>query len=942
MDTSKALPDLTQGITTDSSKLAHPKYLAEQTNMQTVIGTGLVKRPPLVNAAPNAITGFTNTTDVVANFIQEFEYKHTKYFLHVNSDLVAQTVTAAIFDESGTEFTLEVDSTLDYLKDTVTKHDIQLAVHGDTIFVVNRKETCRMNTELRESNNVSLIHVKQAPEANTELKVTFVDSADVSYTATYTTLSGLDARGTNLIAFHLATAINTLTPTDTTAYYAGSTVAIVSDANQFSKVTTQDEANNNVLTAINGTLANVLDLPRWAIPTPILAVKPDADSTIGAFYVVGIEDVEVTAPTPLTPDVVVTAGYKSDIYREQSGFSSTDETPIGSITPDPFLISGHQIETIKFYMNTLTEIQALYITDDAQNYLPEGTIGWIIIKKSSDDTLIFEGAPTPDSRFPGVDVWLGVGYIVLEDSEDYDVYVNQSEPTASELTQMNWEETSAAGETFKLDPLTMPHTLVYNNTAEKFTFDTIEWDDKNAGDSVTNTLPTCINTQITDIGIFQNRLALLIKDEIETSETDNLYSLFKNTVTQKLPTHPVRIRSTSSKSANFTNMLNHNKDLLLMTPKAQFKLPGNVALTPQTAGLPLTTTFNVATDTDPISLGSDVLYRFKSGNYSGLAKYVTEGDAVERDNSRPLTNHVRKLIPDENLTLLGNPNTGVIYAISESKVFVCVYDTELTRAEDARLAWSVWNTDLTSTGIIEAATLTDDTLTLLVSNDNDTIDILSLDAPAQPILEIYLDFQETGNTGVNTTVPVIGGTDRPVIKLKDVAAPYAQDPQTDAGFTVVETDTRREITSYTLVQDTTDLYIIFDEDYENVDVTWGYTYDSGMTPQDQYVRDSRNAINSRTTLTLRRWEAHMRDSAGVTASIDSPWHTIPDQTWSGLSTDDIESLTDEVPNKTGTFKISYGLDAAHSSLNIHSDNWLPMTIEELEWFGNYNSKGRRL
>ena len=931
MRVSAAIKSLIHGVTTNARILASKLFLREQTNVQTVSGSGLHKRPPAELVSLALDSDYVNDADNVS-YTQSFKIRNISYFLQVQIDLLTDTVTLLCYDKLGTIYPVNITSgDTDYLLDTVTKRDLSVVVQGDTVFLTNKTKVVTMETELRESNNVSLIHVKQAPEALTDLKVTFVDDADATHTATYTTLSGLDTRGTNIIAFHIATAINALTTSGVTAYYAGSTVAVVRDSNDYAQVTTQDEANNNVLTAINGTLDTVLDLPRWAIPTPVLTIKPNAESDKGIFYVLGIEDAEVSSPAALTPDIVMTAGWLDWNGIKVSGWSIrnidfVNPPTVGSIVPTSYAINSVDVEHIA--SSNLFSVPYFYIAPAWNGDFGSGQISKRIIRETRSGNLLYSGTPEYHSggyRFPVPTLHY------FTDGMSYDIFINQVDPTASTLTQMNWEETSAAGEQYKLNATTMPHTLSPTTTvlgALEFNLDELVWDEKSAGDLITNPEPLFITNTIQDTALFQNRLIFLVGDEVATTETDNTRSVFKNTVVQSLSTHPVRIRSTSPKAGTLNKALNHNRDLLLFSDEIQFKFSGAIPLTPQTAGMPVTSAYKNLNSVDPESIGSEVYFAFDYGkNFTGIAKYKTaDSAATDLDTAEPITEHVKTYIEGTPHKILGDANLGVIYMVQQSgKIYVCDYDPEITRVENPRYAWSLWKDLSGTTALSIEDVILDQTDLILVVEHAGQLDLLKLDTvedPTAAVKQTYVDYQVSD---------VVSGTGTITLSSD---YPLTED------IRVIHDSTSAEAGNLMPYVQTANVLQI-DVAYAGTDIIYGIPFKSSITPNTIYIRDEGGNVNSQTNLRISRFLVELENSADVSASIVSDYYNYDDQLWTGLIVGDIRTVTDQVADNTGQFNIAFKQRNDLADLQIYSEGHLPMNITKIDWVGTYNSRGRR-
>jgi len=396
--------------------------------------------------------------------------------------------------------------------------------------------------------------------------------------------------------------------------------------------------------------------------------------------------------------------------------------------------------------------------------------------------------------------------------------------------------------------------------------------------------------------------------------------------------------STAKSSSDFHSALNHNKDLLIFSKSRQYKLSGAVALTPQTAGMPVTSAYTNSPLVKPLSLGKDVYFQFNYGNAgsnTGISRYKSTDSTDNPDRATPITEYVKKYIPTGTDVILGDANIGNLYAINytTSDIFVCNYDSDedSSRRVEERLAWSKWTLDIPDlTRILNVAIVEGDLhFVVLRGLQLDLLKIQVVENPTE-INRFSLDYMVETETALSGIV---------------VMAPAGY-PTTDVANAILivndpESDRYGEELEHIWVGDRWSLTTQDLPTSPETPIAVGHRFASEFSPQTVHIKDESGKVNSNTNLRILKWLAHMEESADVWAKIETPYYTIPDQFWSGLIANDLHTRTDEVANNTSVFDIAYRQRADLAVLSLYTDSHLPMHVTNVEWQGTYTSRGRR-
>lgn len=931
MRISAALDSLVHGITTRAKTIADPKFLRDQLNMRTDTSSGLRKRPPTTHIAANIAGTFDPDTDWVKQFVR----RQITYFLVVkqaaNPDAPAAT-DVQVIDQNGDSYQVEISpDAYKYIAQDTTREDVQLNVHGDTIYITAKTKITSMRNDKRASVKHSLIHVKTAPLSGEVITLQITGADGTQYPVGGSSITVSTAAGGNSV-YAVASQLGALSIPGLTISSTGSVVQIVE--NSTNEAVIIQLSNTRDLIPISEEIETIEDLPRNAPVGKIVGVRTKGapDSTV--VYLRAELDAAGSAS-------VAQANGKTTFTR---GILPSGDPYLFGTTAGITQYAGYDIGTMLigagYFSPTGGDRLRIYI--DKDHLLPAAqNIARVVFVDETDGTIAADIAMTRND--------LTVGFIttvdrmefvsttvldidtVLDTGKTYKIYFNLvgSLSSGNPIDAVIWKETSAPNSPFKLDERTLPVVLEAQSVQNNFTLRPAPWEDRNAGNNENNPIPAFIGKTISGTAIFQNRLVLLSEDNIVTSETDNTASLFRNTVSQQLVTQPVRIRSTASDSSPFEHAINHNKDLMLVTDNAQYKLDGSVPLTPQSAGLPQVSSYSSKVEVKPVSLGNKVYHGISYGTSTGIAEFTSSSLKEIQEQANAITDLVKGFIPADVELITGDASTGnIVVASRTGNLYVCNFDTGTSRAEERRHAWSKWfGLRADDEYTIEAVHQTKTKLHIALAHGTQ-LDLVSLDISQDNVETeeiVYLDNQVTAVVDASHQLQIPTG----YILHADTRVVH------DYGQT---TQGLRE--EYTVVGDKIQL------DTSNADLigksmVFGTPFTATVTPQYILGRDQEGLVNTSTNIRVLRWNIFLNSSAAVTARVDTPYANIPDQFWSGLIAGDFSTMTDRTANTTAVFGVSFKQRGDVALLHITSDSHLPMNITEIEYIGNYISRGRR-
>ena len=505
-----------------------------------------------------------------------------------------------------------------------------------------------------------------------------------------------------------------------------------------------------------------------------------------------------------------------------------------------------------------------------------------------------------------------------------------------------WKETIGQGVSLGLDNSTMPHALINNNDGT-FTFQEIDYDDRNAGDGITNSNPSFVGNKINNLLFYKNRLGILARDNLILSENAGFFNFFSKTVTQVLDTDVIDIAASGSEVNTLFDSVAFNESLLLFSEKAQYKL-GSVGetISPTTAVLNEVSAFEFDANVKPVSAGKYAYFAQARNNNTAIREYYADDDTLTNDGL-DITVSVQNLIPSNAYQLISNTTEDTLIALASDTA-----DTQLTpyttgtpitstnggtmfiykyffdKGEKVQTAWSKWT--FTNAKILGGMSF-ESFVYLLVVEGTDTklvkIDLRNL-RNGTIGFNIYLDLRTsvTGTYDANTN-------------LTTFTSPYgaktgliAVDGVNGNNYAVTNTAGA----TYTLEDNHTNLII-------------GIPYESKYRMSPQYVRE--NSGRGLVSITSGRYQIR-NISLNYETSGYFQVEVTPngrDTSYSFMNGYVIGTSTSKVgvpAISSGTIKVPVSCRNTDFTLDIKSSSHLPMYIASAEVEGYYHNRSTRI
>ncbi len=283
------------------------------------------------------------------------------------------------------------------------------------------------------------------------------------------------------------------------------------------------------------------------------------------------------------------------------------------------------------------------------------------------------------------------GFILKVVGEDVnkadDYYVQFETSDNSDFGSGSWKECCAPDIEYHIDETTMPHALI-RQTDGTFSFETIDWADRGAGDEDSAPTPSFIGNTIQDVFTHKGRLAFLSVDKSIYSDTQDIFSFFKKTTVAELDTDPIDVGS-NSKMVLLKHNLPFNENLLLFSESSAFSIKGGDVFSNATAAIDLTMEYPCSRFVKPINAGGTGFFVFENGNFSRVMEiYITSTYSVD---ARDVTEQVSSYLPANMYKIAGSTANNLACFLSTNETdAIYVYNYYYSSEQKAQSAWSKW------------------------------------------------------------------------------------------------------------------------------------------------------------------------------------------------------------------------------------------------------------
>lgn len=278
-------------------------------------------------------------------------------------------------------------------------------------------------------------------------------------------------------------------------------------------------------------------------------------------------------------------------------------------------------------------------------------------------------------------------------------------------------ETYAYGQGTKLSTQTMPAVIRYDGST--FSLDTqFEWEGRSVGDTESNPDPTFVGRRINFMFLARQRLGFLSDENIVFSEVGLFENFYRSTLVSLKETDRIDVASTDPRTSILTHAVAFDRDLVVFSPKVQFRVDLGDTLSQSTISIDPTTTYAAAKDCQPIGVGSTVLFaeEARTSRFSKIMEYYREPNA-DQDKAESVTDTIPTYIPAGVSDLIPMTNEDVVFVSTRNNTGeVYVYNYYWRGGQKALSSWRTW-TISNAQNILSITSIDDDLIALILTEE---------------------------------------------------------------------------------------------------------------------------------------------------------------------------------------------------------------------------------
>ena len=517
-----------------------------------------------------------------------------------------------------------------------------------------------------------------------------------------------------------------------------------------------------------------------------------------------------------------------------------------------------------------------------------------------------------------------------------------------------WQETIARDVSPGLNSATMPHELA-NTGATTFTFGPITYKNRLTGDDNTNPQPSFVGKKISSTFFYSNRFGVLSEDNVIFGVSNDNYNFFSKSALTQVDSDPIDLNVSSVRPVTLSDVLPSPQGLLLFSERQQFQVYATDAsiLTPTSAVIRTLSNYEMATNVQPVDIGTTTAFVSRVPGYSKLFTMALR-DVEQTPVVVDISKAVLEWIPDTVDDLTVSPPNSIVMLVDRDTSYLYMYRFYNNGKEDLFQAWVKWELP----GTIQAARIINDAVTVVSQQEDEyTIGAIELDElPSGNILATSTSF--TGNVPLDmATRPV-----KPHASVDAVVYDSTNDiTKVYVPYTPIDDKDAVMLLTVPTADDGTDAEIDSDQGYwakaiERIEPTTnyryfevkgnftayadgivvGYGYDLEVVLPKFYLRTEQGADYT-ASLTIAR----VKLSAGRTGAIrfklkptgSNEWKNVEHTAEGDIYNGDTNPVVQE-----RVFTLPIHQRNTNFELKVTSDFPYPVSLVSMMWEGNYSTK----
>ncbi|MER9195266.1 hypothetical protein NKI13_18485 [Mesorhizobium australicum] len=503
-----------------------------------------------------------------------------------------------------------------------------------------------------------------------------------------------------------------------------------------------------------------------------------------------------------------------------------------------------------------------------------------------------------------------------------------------------WREIPKPGIVKALNATTMPYVLVREANGT-FTFKAATWDQRKCGDDKIAPGPSFVGEKINEVLFFKNRLGFLAGENVILSRAGSFFDFYRSTATALLDDDPIDVAATDNGVSVLRSAVASSDRLVLFADQTQFTLMGNELLTPKTASIRPSTSFQASRVARPVRAGNSIFFPVDRGQFTMIRDYKIDVNTGLAD-ATDATGHVPQYIPGTALKIAASTHEDIVLVQADGDPSALyVYKYYWSNDQQLQASWSRWSfpgvTAILDIGFI-------DSQLIMVVNRGP---------------QAFIETMEIQPGGVDPNMRFVVNLDQR-IRVEDYDD-RSYDPYSNETVVVVDRDmTNTDVICVTagapnpvlepglqiaiLAKSST--LVTLQGDLRGVPLYFGTLYEMRYRLSTIYIRQqsSGGGVSVVTEGRLQLLQllvqfsktAYFRIEVTPLARDTRPYFS------SGRMMGDPENRVDTINLSSGNFKVPVLSKNDRVQIDIVNDSYLPSCLLSAEWVANYVQKSKRI
>lgn len=443
-----------------------------------------------------------------------------------------------------------------------------------------------------------------------------------------------------------------------------------------------------------------------------------------------------------------------------------------------------------------------------------------------------------------------------------------------------------------------------------------------AGDADSAPVPYFVGKKVTYLGTFQNRLLVGSGGVLACSRTEDYLNFFRTTVLTLPASDAFEMLPQGSEDDELTASTLYDQDLVVFGKKRQYRINGNIALTPTSANMAVLASYEDSAYAPPVAAGGFIFYTKRDGLASNVFQ-IQPGQVQNSPESFPASSQISRY-------LLGNATEMVSATGSPSLLFLRtdayrngLYTFAYLDKQDGRKmdSWSRWEFDSAVGSVIG------------MSSTQNGILVMTLRQTSANTLYVVADLCPL--TTDLSEYPYLD-SNRPYDQVRIGAGSLTLTGGDHWGVAYDSTSIRRF--TGTLLPNVEELIVAYGG---QAAMRVGAVQAASVTITNPFMRDAKNKAILSGRLAITKKIVAFKDSIGFVSNLNYRNQVVSEVEFNGRILGDPNNVIGIEPISTGQYTIPVGRETRQYELTISARRWYPLTITAIEWTGQFFNRVQR-